>query len=240
MTERLGRPPVEDLSDFAWARVERSIWARMDTASLPIVKTRRVWPWIVVPAMLAAAIAIVVVVMPETDPKAPAIAAVDDEPTRVVSGASPSAVTFGDAHVALEANTAVIMDHDATRPTVMLEHGSAWFTVAPRGERPPFVVLAGDAVVRVIGTRFRVARDNEQVAVEVDHGIVEVAFRGTHVRLEANQRWSSDATAAAGGSDDAQLDPEVEMPAEPATTRAPHTKRARPAKQSPVAPQTTA
>jgi len=114
-----------------------------------------------------------------------------DEPARVVAGATPSAVSFGDAHITLDANSALSMDHEATQPIALLEHGAAWFSVAPRGDRPPFEVRAGDAIVRVIGTRFRVARDGERVDVAVDHGVVEVRFRGSLVTLTAQHSWSS-------------------------------------------------
>jgi hypothetical protein len=76
---------------------------------------------------------------------------------------------------------------------VRLERGAAWFTVAHRLQRPAFLVHAGDATVRVVGTRFRVGRFDERITVEVDRGLVDVQFRGSAVALAAGQRWSSDA-----------------------------------------------
>src|SRR4029079_13015264 len=83
--------------------------------------------------------------------------------------------------------------HESEHPTVLLERGAAWFTVAPRQSRPAFIVRAGDATVHVVGTRFRVARSEERIAVVVDHGRVNVNFRGREVACGAGQRWSSDA-----------------------------------------------
>jgi hypothetical protein len=69
--------------------------------------------------------------------------------------------------------------------------------VAPRGERPPFVVQAGDVRVRVVGTRFGVSRGRDAVTVDVTKGIVEVESHGEIQRVGAGQRWSSSVGLAA-------------------------------------------
>lgn len=187
--ERLGPPPIEPLTDAAWSRVERGVWARLDAEAgarnMPPSPRR----WWLVAAPLAAAAAIAVLVL-ATRGRPIQVA---DEPSRVVTGAAPSSVLFGDSHIELEAATALVMTHEDAHPTVLLERGAAWFTVAPRQQRPAFVVRAGDAAVRVVGTRFRVARSEERIAVEVDRGVVEILFRGSAVPVRAGQRWSSDA-----------------------------------------------
>jgi hypothetical protein len=174
---------VEPLSDIAWSRVERGLWSRMD-AALPVERAPhpRRWVWIAAPALAAAAAIALIIGLRGGTP-------VDEiAPARVVTGASPTAMSFGDVHVTLDADSAVVMD---PAPSALLERGAAWFTVAPRGERAPFVVNAGDLVVRVVGTRFRVARFGEEAQVEVDHGLVEVQFRGVRTRVGEGQRWTS-------------------------------------------------
>jgi hypothetical protein len=229
VSERLGPPPVEPLSDVAWARVERDIWQRLDDA--PAAPARRRAPralWIAVPTLAAAAVAVVWIATTGS-PAAPA----DDEPSRVVSGAAPSEVSFGDAHVTLDARSSLVMSRAGGRPIAYLERGAAWFAIAPRGERPPFEVHAGDAIVRVVGTRFRVARDGERVDVAVDHGAVEVRFRGAAIRLEMGQTWSSapvEVTRAAPPHEPAiEIDPVA--PRDPRATGgaapAPHAARPR-------------
>ncbi|HEX3763520.1 MAG TPA: FecR family protein [Kofleriaceae bacterium] len=187
---RLGPPPIEPLSDAAWARVERGVWAQLD-AERPVAgrgAVARRW-WLVAAPLAAAAAIVAVVIAVGRAPEA------IDEPSRVVTGAAPSSVLFGDSHIELDAATALVMSHEAEHPIVTLERGAAWFTVAPRQARPAFLVRAGDARVRVVGTRFRVARSGERIAVEVDHGRVEVNFRGGEVAINGGQRWSSDAPA---------------------------------------------
>jgi transmembrane sensor len=191
--QRLGPPPIEPLSEAAWARVERGVWSELDAerpAGSRSPGSRSPGPrrWWVVAAPLAAAAAVAVLLIAVR--RAPSAL---DEPSRVVTGAAPSSVLFGDSHIELDAATALVMRHEAEHPTITLERGGAWFTVAPRLSRPAFIVRAGDAMVRVVGTRFRVLRTEERIAVEVDHGLVDVNFRGSEVAVGAGQRWSSDA-----------------------------------------------
>lgn len=217
MTQNLGRPPVEKLSDVAWARVERGLWARMDGAGTvtgaaigrETRKDKRHYMWLTLPVAAAAACALVLFV---SHGSRSTQTASNEEPARIVSGAAPSAVSFGDAHVTLDTNTAMEMEHEGDKPVALLEQGAAWFAVAPRGDRPAFEVRAGDTIVRVVGTRFRVARDGEHAEVTVDHGTVEVRFRGRALRLSDGQSWSSDhpndvRSAAGQPEPDIELDP---------------------------------
>lgn len=193
------RPPVDPMSDVSWARVERGLWARLDgtaTTQIAAPPSRR-WLWIALPSVaVAAAIAIVfgvVIDTPKPLPSVPVVEApvVEETPTRVVSGESPSTITVGDAHVTLDADSAVVMPRTSDS-TAVLERGAAWFAIAPRTKRQ-FIVVAGDTVVRVIGTKFRVARSEEHATVEVERGLVDVTFQGTTVKVTAGQRWSSEA-----------------------------------------------
>ena len=186
---KLGPPPVEPLSDVAWARVERGLWARMDAApERPREQApRRRWIWVAAPLVAAMAI-VFLVTRDRSDEHTPP----ETADVRVVAPASASTTaTFDDAHIELAPASAVVMRRD--RPATVLERGAAWFSVAPRVDRPAFTVLAGDTTVRVLGTRFRVAREGERVTVEVDHGRVEVQYRDRVQVLEAKQTWSSEA-----------------------------------------------
>ena len=196
MTEpRLGPPPVEKMSDVAWARVERNVFSRLadgtvtNAAAAREVKRegRSNWFWLAVPGAAAAAFALAFFSMNGTTPQT-----ADKEPSRVVAGASPSTVSFGDAHVTLEANTAVVLDEKAGKPSALLEQGNAVFAVAPSTSRRPFMVLAGDATIRTMTAKFRVSRDGEHAKVVVDTGSVDIRFRGNDVKVEAAGSWSSD------------------------------------------------
>lgn len=218
MSEQTKVPPVEPLSDVAWARVERGLWARMDAAPPERPReqlSRRRWIWVAAPLVAAMAIVFLVTRDRSDDHTPPETADV-----RVVAPATASTTaTFDDAHIELAPASAVVMRRD--RPATILERGAAWFSVAPRIDRPAFAVLAGDTTVRVLGTRFRVARTDERVTVEVDHGRVEVQHRDRVQILEAKQTWSSDAperietTAAVMPKPGPKPEPEVEPTIEP-------------------------
>ena len=220
-----GPPPVEPMSDVAWARVERGLLARLDgqTATPSEPPPRRRWTWFAVPVLAAAAVLVVVLALrtgPGTEPNA------GEEPSRVVAGEAPSSVSFGDAHVALEARSAIVMTREDGSPSVLLERGAASFTVAPRNGRPPFVVRAGDTIVRVVGTQFRVARTDERIAVEVQHGIVDVLYRGNTVRVAAAHAWRSESPdvvteIAMATSPPAPQPPAPQVPAPPTVAERP-------------------
>lgn len=220
---KLGPPPVEGLSDVAWARVEKGVFARLDgagtvTGAVMSGETRsaarRNWMWLAVPVAAAAALALVLFANHKSSPSS---AVAENGPARIVSGAAPSAVTFGDAHITLDADSAIEMDRDGAQPTALLERGAAWFSVAPRGDQPAFQVRAGDTLVRVVGTRFRVARQSERADVTVDHGTVEVRYHGRALRVADGQSWSSskpnDVTAT--GAPAPEPDIEIDQPAVP-------------------------
>jgi ferric-dicitrate binding protein FerR (iron transport regulator) len=200
MTEKLGRPPVEQLSDVAWARVERNVFSRMAEGTVTSAaaarevrsdrKTNR-WLWLAVPGAAAAAFALAFFSM---NGPAPTQTAGSNEPSRVVAGAAPSSVSFGDTHVTLEANSAVVMDQNAGKPTALLENGAAVFAVPPRNGTP-FTVLAGDATIRATNSEFRVAREGERANVSVESGWVDIRFRGHEVHVGAHHTWSSDVPA---------------------------------------------
>ena len=198
------RPPIEPMSDLSWARVERGLWARLDAPEPTAesrVPSRRRWIWIAAPSVaVAAAAAAAFALLIETPELPPAPATMQPEalPTRIVAGAAPSRITHGDVHVTLDADSAVVMPTEASS-TAVLERGAAWFAIAPRAGRQ-FIVVAGDTVVRVVGTRFRVARYADHATVEVEHGLVDVTFRGTTVKVGGGQRWSSQQPAVLDAS----------------------------------------
>jgi hypothetical protein len=193
--DRLGPPPVEPMTNAAWSRVERGLFERLDQpAPRALPATRSRWPYIVIPAFAAAAAAVIVIALAMRDSSTGTEVAntptTPSAPSRVVTGETPSQVSYGDAHLTVEAHAAIVMGREDSSPSVLVERGAVAFAVAPR-ERDPFVVRAGDVVVRVVGTQFRVARYEERVTVAVEHGLVDVQFRGTLHRLSAGQSWST-------------------------------------------------
>lgn len=193
--DRLGPPPVEPMTNTAWTRVERGLFERLDQpASRPLSASRPRWPWLAIPAFAVAAAAVIAILVATRETSEPPIVVTPTPspivPSRVVAGDTPSMVSYGDAHLTVDAHAAIVMDREGGSPSVLVERGEVSFSVAPR-EGAPYIVRAGDVVVRVVGTQFRVARYEERVTVAVERGLVDVQFRGEVHRLSAGQAWSS-------------------------------------------------
>lgn len=195
MTTKLGPPPVEGLSDVAWARVERNVFAQLqegtitsavasrDKAAAAARRTKLVWLAVPVAAAAAFALAFFATKSPQT-PAAQPVAT--DTPSRIVAGNAPSSITVGDSHLTLDANTALVIDGKDGKQTALIERGTVSFAV-PRA----FTVLAGDALVRTTTAQFRVSRDGELAIVEVESGSVHITFRGQEVTVGAHHAWSA-------------------------------------------------
>jgi transmembrane sensor len=118
------------------------------------------------------------------------------------TGQSPTSVALADgSRIELGAMTrARLTSARATSIRIDLERGAVEVE-ATHVDGRTFVVGAGAYEVRVVGTHFSVHRDaGEQVWVQVDRGVVEVAATtagGEVRRLAAGERWSApDRTAA--------------------------------------------
>ena len=196
MTTKLGPPPVEGLSDVAWARVERNVFSQLQEGTITSAvashdraardaarRTKLVW--LAVP--MAAAAAFALAFFATKSPQAPTSQPVaTDTPSRIVAGDAPSSITVGDAHLTLDANTALVIDGKEGKQTALIERGAVSFAV-PRA----FTVLAGDALVRTTTAQFRVSRDGELAIVEVESGSVQITFRGQEVTVGAHHAWSA-------------------------------------------------
>lgn len=139
-------------------------------------------------------------------------------PLHVASGDSASHATIGSAELEIEPRTEVVATGDDGRGiVVVLEHGAVTFEVAERAARPPFLVQAGDVGVKVVGTRFRVARDAEGVTVKVAHGTVEVSHHGEIRRVREGERWTSrtDATPSPSSTSEGAEDVRPTAPSAP-------------------------
>lgn len=100
--------------------------------------------------------------------------------------------------VTLNTDSTVTIRYRANERRVELVRGEAWFDVA-RDRARPFVVTAGDTLLRAVGTSFSVQRlKNTPVQVVVRTGVVEAtrANMPTPQRLIANTRTISAEAAA--------------------------------------------
>jgi len=193
---------VEPWSDGRWSRVEREMFEKLDASSSmaapnprPAVRRR-----VLIAGLAAAAVIALVVVL------RPAGLLGSSDRLRVATTDSPSSVTVGESLLVVAKQSLVLVSGDDERGIdVVLDRGGVTCEVAPRKGHPPFVVDAGDARVRVVGTRFTVVRDALATSVSVDHGVVEVSAGGKVTVLHDGDRWpevgvSAGVNAGAGGA----------------------------------------
>ncbi len=253
------RPPipleVEPLDDARWAKIEENVLSEVARTaptpaptSAPRAPTRPTDDHTTEPSVVRARIAAAVfgfvamaaLVLLLLRTFAPAGAsgstsgsavASPSAPLHVASGDSASHATIGSAELEIEPRTEVVATGDDGRGiVVVLERGAVTFEVPPRAERPPFVVQAGDVGVRVVGTRFRVAREADGVTVKVAHGTVEVSYHGEIRPVHEGDHWSSRENATPSSSTKAEVardpsasaasapDPSASGPVEPRAT----------------------
>ncbi|MEO0959000.1 MAG: FecR domain-containing protein [Pseudomonadota bacterium] len=91
----------------------------------------------------------------------------------------------GDA-VTLDAGSALVDESGDGDRDVQLLRGAAYFEAAPDGR--PFLVSVDDVEIEVLGTAFEVAVIEDEVAVTVGEGEVEVRTDGASRQLEAGDR----------------------------------------------------
>lgn len=105
-----------------------------------------------------------------------------------VLGAKSPRTTFADGSVARVSDGGELSVTSASGERIesRLVHGAADFEVTKRPERD-FVVVAGKARVRVVGTRFRVELLGERTRVSVTEGKVEVQEGTDKTFLEAGE-----------------------------------------------------
>jgi transmembrane sensor len=97
-------------------------------------------------------------------------------------------------------NTASVLEVAFTpaRRDVRLDAGEAWFEVAKNAARP-FVVTAGDANIRAVGTAFSVRKVPGGAEISVTEGVVDVWVRGLERDRRAVGAGASTFVAGAGG-----------------------------------------
>jgi transmembrane sensor len=152
------------LDGLAEAKREEKIATFTNTAKLPLLHHRQRW-WFAAAAVLAA-VAVGAIWLQQGSGESQTLATAVGQ-QRNVTLADGSTVTL---------NTNTILETDLRRRTreIYLRKGEAHFQVAHDRSRP-FLVHAGDAVVRAVGTAFEVrVLTDQHVDVVVDEGRVEV------------------------------------------------------------------
>ncbi|MEM9617504.1 MAG: FecR domain-containing protein [Pseudomonadota bacterium] len=173
---------IGDLADLEYL-IDAPVRAQRADASPGILEQLKGWlarPLIPISAV-AAGIAVMVMVANLSDaPMEPQRYATSTAETRDITLADGSVVTLG-------ARSAAEVTYEDDRRRVALLNGQAFFDVARDPERP-FVIAAGGADIKVIGTSFDVTLIRNETRVGVVEGVVSVsAHDAAAARLTAGQ-----------------------------------------------------
>lgn len=174
----------------AYEEAERTLMLMDEALASPIaarparVTPRWIWPGAAVAASLVAA---AVLAMPP--------AAIQSAP-----GKSREVALADGSHVTLAPASSLRPTWRFARRAYVLQHGEAFFAVR-HDPAHPFTVAAGEAKVRVLGTRFDVHKaTGDRVRVEVEQGLVEVARGASSARVAAGQEALADASGVRAAS----------------------------------------
>ncbi len=188
--------PVEPLTEQRWAKLERSLFASLERArpaSAPAEfrpRTRKFGALL----GLAAAAALAGLVLAR-EPLWPARETAT-APSRITTGTSSSHLALPGLALDVDPESTVVIGSETDQGRlIVVDRGRIACDVAERGRGAPLVVQAGEAHVRVVGTRFTVERLGESARVTVQQGVVEVSVRGTSVRVKAGQVWPANGVA---------------------------------------------
>ena len=222
-------PDVPPLSDLSRQRIRQAVFDRLDRepaqdppapVAAPAPSRRR-------PVLLAlgaaAALAVGWLAVRGWSGEHRVARAPAPSPSRLQTGDSPSRVTVGDARITAGPHAALtVSEAGDAGVTVFIERGAIEFAVSPRGARPPFVVMAADVRVEVVGTEFTVTRDGDRIAVSVAEGVVRVIRAGeAEAQVAAGQSWPP--AAEPSPVDDSEE--EAELTFEPQVAGTPRAKR---------------
>ncbi|HEY1558534.1 MAG TPA: FecR family protein [Kofleriaceae bacterium] len=183
-------------SEARRARVEDAVIAQVatlraaDRADAAVIEPRSHMRLVLGLALAGAAAAAAIVVFVATRGEHEPGVVAQSSPSLVVTPVGGSSrFTVGDAVVDAGPDTSVEVRTDpGGAVTLALARGSVDCDVAPRGDRPPFRVIAGDVTVEVVGTRFTVAR-TPAVRVDVARGKVKVIGPTGTAFVAAGESW---------------------------------------------------
>lgn len=234
-------PPIEKLSDISWQRIERDLFRKLEKeppvkAAPPAPNRRRAFT-IAASALATAAAGVAIWLLVSNGPNP----APDSELSRLVTASSPSSITVGDASITAAPHTAVLVGYgESAGAQLVLERGAVHCAVPPRHGRKPFVVVAGEVRVEVVGTIFSVERIGDSARVVTERGVVKVTEAGVVHHVAAGESWPAETAAASKPEprENVAAEPKPEPVTEAAPSR-PHRARSKPEVRHPAQPEAT-
>lgn len=196
-------PALEPLTQEAWKRIERDVFAALDAdpsavtppavvAAPPRPQAHKRWGGVALVATLAAAAGLALFLNRSGDSESESSSL-----THIETADAPVELNIAGSQIVVDSNSAALYGNFGGTVQVVLESGSVRCDVSPRTGDELFIVHAADVEVRVVGTAFEVARHSGAVSVSVERGEVEVCRGAVCSRLKAGDSWPKRIVAAA-------------------------------------------
>lgn len=115
----------------------------------------------------------------------------------VTTSDAPEKVRVGDSELTIGRSSELrVSGNERGGWFLALDRGKVDCSVRPRASRPPFIVIAGETRVSVIGTRFNVVQGEQGTQVAVEEGKVLVQYRGQTTELVPGETWTEESAPA--------------------------------------------
>jgi len=188
---RDGETPLAEMlqSSFSEHTVP-ALWHRIHGRLYQPTSQARRWPMFAAMASAAAVVAVVGLFLLQS--QSPLRLSSGQLPAALIAEATPRSVQLSDGssiQVSQQSRLEVVSNDESTFVTA-LSRGSATFEVNPKAHRR-WIVEVGLTSVEVVGTRFTVTRNDSEVTVSVERGLVLVrgdTVPGGQQRLGAGQQ----------------------------------------------------
>ncbi len=199
MTRFRQPPPIEDLSELSWKRVEQRLEEGLgvaesgiveSTSEPPISGATKPWAWALGSCVLVAAVVALLVLGGSSDE--PATSVISTNVSEITTQESSTHFSVDGARLEVAPHSKVTIEQEGRGLELHLQQGWLHLSIAPRDYRDPVVVVVGEVRIEVVGTEFAVYRDTEHPQVIVYEGVVAVSARGTRELVKAGQQWPTE------------------------------------------------
>ncbi len=192
-------PPIEELSELRWKRVERDLMQSLAAEATPATATASpqtsVWPkraGVLTLVVSVAALAFFLLrgeEVPNTGTEPPVHA--QGNHSEISTQDSSTRVNLAGVALDVEPRSRVSVLQTGEKLALTLHAGGVQLDVAPRDHEAPVSIVAGDVRIEVVGTVFSVYRSESDVEVRVVEGIVAVEQGKERVLVKSGQQWPS-------------------------------------------------
>ncbi len=185
-------PPIEDLSEISWKRVEQGLMNALDSAPAPQVASTSLRRTRVVGALALACMTVAAggfLVVSRPDRNSDEVAVSIQSTSEISTQDSPTSIVLRGASLEVHSHSDVAIEQLGDNLAIQIDEGGITMHVEPRDHEAPVTVSAGNVQIEVVGTTFSVYREMSQTHVVVAEGIVAVSHGDKRELVRAGEQW---------------------------------------------------